>query len=239
LKSTSRSICQSIASLIHQYAEPKRDLEAELSSKSYLIVTGLIWDACDVVKKLRGGGITACSKRLETCLSLLNDVVREVEASSESEHDLLWDDLLSEDEEDQDEGGNRLKPALSEEDSMILDKGLVLLKGVRLLLKKIGRVMMRRDTALNNNPECMGLMDDVAEGTAQISAFADDLANAIDVPMNMREVASSAASLVAKAADIVDLAKGFSAERDLEWYSTCRKQLDDTLEIVLERRVTR
>jgi len=118
----------------------------------------------------------------------------------------------------------------------------VLLKGVRLLLRKIARVMLRKDTSLSpnsNNPECIGLMDDIAEGTSQISALADDLANALDIPMNMREVASAASNLVLKASEMVESAKGFSVERDVEWFTTCRKQLDDTLESVLERRVTR
>lgn len=237
IRTTTCTLLFDVASFANKFLKTPRKLDT-LSNLGYMSSTGLVWKACDVVRKMSMNNGEAVAKTVKSKISLVDDAISEAEETlaSEGDHD-GWDD-----EDDKEE-----KRAMTDSEKDIVKKSLVIVKAAKLMLKKVMTTAHRRakaEAVERVKPildlEQIHMMDQLAVLADMCSTRVDDLVCHLDPPIPLLEVSNAASVLAQTCTELLDLAKAlFDEPATISWFETCRGQIQNVLEQILEKNSAR
>jgi len=199
----------------------------------YLVSTGLVWQACEVFKKLPGDNKEAVTTKWRQTRELVDDAFKELNElliqAEEEEDEEEKEESIGETDGD-DEWSAVAESKMTESEKKVTGSCVILVKLTKMLLKK---TLRRCIQSIEINSENNLWLDDILEKGTAIVTCIDDLGCNLYPPMNHQNVIAYARDFSLLSKELIKLAKLHATEEHMVWFNTCEEQFSKTLDAII------
>ncbi|GBB93612.1 hypothetical protein RclHR1_00220046 [Rhizophagus clarus] len=230
IKSTTEEILFNSAALANSFLDEPVD-PSVITSKGYLISTGVVWEACDRFNNLPKTNKQAVIIKWEERLELLKDVILEIKKllnqdDKQGDEDDGWDEIF----------GESINVTLSTKEKEVIELSLKLFDLVKKLFNKtLKRYIVPLDLSSYNSSsekgETDGNMSKINQTLDQymdlcklISDDADELGTSLYPPQDSMAVESKVTDTSLHSQELIKVVLPFASQEDVNWFNACDAQ---------------
>jgi hypothetical protein len=236
IKSTTEEILFDSAALANSFLDEPVD-PSIITSKGYLISTGVVWEACDRFNNLPKSNKQAVIIKWEERLELLKDAILEIkklldQEDNQEDEDDGWDEIF----------GESINVTLSTKEKEIVELSLKLFDLVKNLFNKtLKRYIIPLDLpSPGEKGETDGnisltiinqTLDQYMDLCKLISDATDELGTSLYPPQDSMAIESKITDISLHSQELIKVILPFASQEDVNWFNACDAQFKNILAV--------